>query len=132
MTMARSSRSFLSEKDLEVGVSTDVQEVQLQAPTNDGPLGYDAAVVRVTSLDDQKRSDTTLHLTRTISRKTTTRTTKDLEAVLNTPWEVKWNGPDDNENPLNWSFTKRGYTLMLVSIQTLIVYENIFREPCLD
>jgi len=47
---------------------------------------------------------------------------KDLEAGLNIEFEVKWDGPDDPNNPLNWSLIKKAFILTSVSIQTLMVY----------
>ena len=83
--------------------------------------GYDRAIVRVTELDDPEKQEAEKHLglgvLRTVS---TTRTTKDLEVVIGTPFEVKWS-EGDPENPLNWTLAKRGYILVVVSMQTLVV-----------
>lgn len=33
---------------------------------------------------------------------------------------VDWNGPDDPENPLNWSKTKKNLHVVIVSLFTLV------------
>jgi len=46
----------------------------------------------------------------------------DLEAGLDIEFEIKWDGPDDPNNPLNWSLLKKAFILTSVSVQTLMVY----------
>jgi len=56
----------------------------------------------------------------------------DLEAGLDIEFEVKWDGPDDPNNPLNWSLIKKAFILASVSVQTLMVYAlppTILRSP---
>jgi hypothetical protein len=54
------------------------------------------------------------------------RTSKYLEAVLDTEFEVKWDGPDDPKNPLNWSFWKKAAILLMVALQTLMAYGSLY------
>ncbi|KAL7273421.1 hypothetical protein RUND412_003723 [Rhizina undulata] len=86
---------------------------------------YIEGIVRVTSLEDFEKSGVigdSVSGMRTVTRssRASTRTTKDLEAVLNTEFEVKWK-PNDPDNPRNWSLLKKGLILSLVSFQTLMV-----------
>ncbi|KAF8537533.1 major facilitator superfamily domain-containing protein [Trichophaea hybrida] len=126
--MARSSTSSYaasshSEKDIENGtVLADIAP----ACKGGGTSCYDEAIVRVTSteVDDPEKNEreryNVLSVTKTLSKTRTTRTTADLEAVLGTPFEVRWD-EGDPEYPMNWSLAKRGWILMVVSMQTLVV-----------
>ncbi|CUS10402.1 unnamed protein product [Tuber aestivum] len=49
------------------------------------------------------------------------RTIEDLENVLDTDYEVKWDGPQDPKNPLNWSLPRKTGILFLISMQYLMV-----------
>ncbi|KAL7270200.1 hypothetical protein RUND412_007107 [Rhizina undulata] len=93
--------------------------------SSDLSSNYIEGIVRVTSLEDPEKSGVigdSVSGMRTVTRssRASTRTTKDLEAVLNTEFEVKWK-PNDPDNPRDWSLLKRGLILNLVSFQTLMV-----------
>lgn len=47
---------------------------------------------------------------------------RDLEEILNTEFEVKWDGPNDPLNALNWSKLRKYLILVLVSLQAWMVY----------
>ncbi|KAG0132912.1 major facilitator superfamily domain-containing protein [Tuber indicum] len=49
------------------------------------------------------------------------RTIEDLEKVLDTDYEVKWDGADDPKNPVNWSLPRKIGILFLISMQYLMV-----------
>lgn len=49
------------------------------------------------------------------------RTIEDLENVLDTDYEVKWDGPQDPKNPVNWSLPRKIGILFLISMQYLMV-----------
>ncbi|RPA98856.1 MFS general substrate transporter [Choiromyces venosus 120613-1] len=49
------------------------------------------------------------------------RTLEDLENVLDTDYEVKWDGPQDPKNPVNWSLPRKIGILFLISMQYLMV-----------
>lgn len=50
------------------------------------------------------------------------KSSKHLEEILNTEFEVKWDGPDDPLNSLNWSKLRKYFVLALVSLQAWMVY----------
>lgn len=113
--------STSSDKDIEVGRKDIAHAPHLK------PDSFDDAIVRITSAEpdepEKKKYEeyehhaSALNITRTVS---TTRTTKDLEAVIGTPFEVRWQ-ENDPESPLNWKWQRKGWILALVSMQTLIV-----------
>ncbi|KAG0635686.1 major facilitator superfamily domain-containing protein [Tuber brumale] len=49
------------------------------------------------------------------------RTIEDLENVLDTDYEVKWDGLQDPKNPVNWSLPRKIGILFLISMQYLMV-----------
>jgi len=49
------------------------------------------------------------------------RTIEDLENVLDTDYEVKWDGSQDPKNPVNWSLPRKIGILFLISMQYLMV-----------
>ncbi|PWW80643.1 MFS general substrate transporter [Tuber magnatum] len=49
------------------------------------------------------------------------RTIGDLENVLDTHYEVKWDGLQDQKNPVNWSLPRKIVILFLISMQYLMV-----------
>jgi len=49
------------------------------------------------------------------------RTIEDLENVLDTDYEVKWDGSRDPKNPVNWSLPRKIGILFLISMQYLMV-----------
>ena len=51
---------------------------------------------------------------------------KDLEAVQDTGFEVKWDGPVDTKNPLNWSFWRKAVILLVIALQSLTVYGSFY------
>lgn len=106
-------------EDVEAGKVENIDE-----DTSSESTGYDEGVVRVTTAtaEDPANHETILGMTKTLSKSHTTRTQKDLDAVLNTPFEVKWEGKEDMEYPMNWSLMNKGIILFLVSMQTLVVY----------
>ncbi|KAI5795283.1 MFS multidrug transporter [Geopyxis carbonaria] len=122
-TSSDGSSSF-KEKDIEAGRAEDID-----GDTSSVSTGYDEGVVRVTTAtnEDPANQETIMRATKTLSKSHTTRTQKDLEAVLNTPFEVKWEGKEDMEYPMNWSLMNKGLILFLVSMQTLVVY--VFASP---
>jgi hypothetical protein len=104
------------EKDIEAGRSITTRR--------DDDSSYDEAIVRVTSteLDDPEKNGR-LGATRTVSTSKTNKTTittEDLQTVIGTPFEVRWTQADP-ENPMNWSLAKRGWILVVVALQTLLV-----------
>jgi hypothetical protein len=112
-----------SEKDIEAGYSVDGRvsssSNDSSSMSSDSHSDYDEGIRRITTLDDPGNDGG--GVIKTISTKTS-RTSKDLEAILNTQFEVKWDGPKDPDNPMNWPLTKKGIILALVSMQTLMVY----------
>ncbi|RYP53482.1 hypothetical protein DL768_001519 [Monosporascus sp. mg162] len=46
--------------------------------------------------------------------------TKEQEATGTDPNVVDWDGPDDPENPMNWSDTKKWLNIAVLSILTLV------------
>lgn len=110
-----------TEKDIEAGLNGGI------APTSSSTSlasEYDEGIMRVTSLQDpEKNADIVggaLGATKTLSKTITRRTQKDLEAVLNTQFEVKWESGDPTY-PQNWPFLHKAAILCLVSLQTLAV-----------
>lgn len=125
------SGSSYNEKDLESGrlehrSSAPSISSQSTSTASDDNSDYNEAVYRVTTQDDPSRNDNLLHalrsLTKTATRKTaqTTRTQEDIEATLGTEFEVRWE-ENDPEFPMNWSLAKKGWIMLMVSLQTLIV-----------
>lgn len=123
--------STISEKDLEASTLAAIVPTRSRYHED---IGYDEAIVRVTSSEpddpEKKRYEvyehsTSMRPTRTVSN---TRSTKDLEAVLGTQFEVRWT-ENDPECPLNFSWTKKGLILFLVSMQTLVVYVVSLEYP---
>jgi hypothetical protein len=105
-----------SEKDIEVGRSITT--------SRDDDSSYDAAIVRVTSTEiDDPEKNASLGATRRVSTPKTNktiRTTDDLQTAIGTPFEVRWTDGDP-EHPINWSLVKRGWILLVVALQTLLV-----------
>ena len=118
-----SARSF-TEKNTS---HSDLEAASSNSSATRSSSDYAEGIRRITTTDEThpEHHKNILHklhsTTRTISRQQTTRTQKDLDAVLNTPFEVRFGGTDDMENPFNWTLLKRGYLLFLVSMQTLVV-----------
>lgn len=54
---------------------------------------------------------------------------RDFEEILNTEFEVKWDGPDDPLNALNWSKLRKYLILVLVSLQAWMVYVFTTKSP---
>lgn len=50
------------------------------------------------------------------------KSSRHLGEILNTEFEVKWDGPDDPLNALNWSKLRKYFVLALVSLQAWMVY----------
>lgn len=50
---------------------------------------------------------------------------KDSEKIINPEFEVKWNGPEDPRNALNWSKLRKYCILALVSLQAWMVYVHL-------
>jgi hypothetical protein len=124
MVRSGSDLGSVSEKDAEFGrLGVAHQDIAPNRHGRDDSSSYDEAIVRTTSteLDDPEKQEALTHLALGASRAVSaTRTTKDLEAVIGTPFEVKWTDADP-DNPLNWTLAKRGYILTVVSMQTLLV-----------
>jgi len=131
LTMSRSSTSTYAasshtEKDLEAGTSLEDILSKRDHNGGSGDSCYDEAIVRVTTteVDEPEKCEreryNVLSVTKPISK---TRTTADLEAVLGTPFEVRWEDGDP-EYPMNWGLAKRGWILALLGMQTLVVYER--------
>jgi len=114
----------MSEKDVEsCRLEVAHQDIAPNRHTRNESSSYDEAIVRATSteLNDPEKQEASAHLGLGASRAVSAvRTTKDLEAVIGTPFEVKWTDADP-DNPLNWTLVKRGYILTVVSMQTLLV-----------
>lgn len=65
----------------------------------------------------------------TRASRTSGKSSKDLEEILNTEFEVKWDGPDDPLNALNWSKLRKYLILVLVSLQAWMVYVYLPPNP---
>lgn len=113
-----------NEKDIEAGRQRRAHSPSPTSRSESLLSDYDEAVVRVTTQDDPTRNDNVLGRLRSgLSRTTTKRTTRtqeEVEAILGTEYEVRWE-KDDPENPQNWTLAKKGWIMALVSLQTLIV-----------
>ncbi len=48
--------------------------------------------------------------------------------TIREPSIVDWEGQDDPENPLNWSFSKKATGICIVSAITFVRYANLHRK----
>lgn len=91
----------------------------LLSPTSD----YYDGVRRLTTLYDEQSLD--FLETPGLSPSRASRMSRHLEAVQDTGFEVKWDGLEDPKNPLNWSPWRKAIVLLMVSLQTLMVYGSL-------
>jgi hypothetical protein len=77
-------------------------------------------------VDDEKRS---FHETIDVERGPTTDIEKhDTEQVVDGPRDpniVDWDGPDDPENPLNWTKKRKVSATVSIALITLLTYDRI-------
>ena len=77
-------------------------------------------------VDDEKRS---FHETIDVERGPTTDIEKhDIEQVVDGPRDpniVDWDGPDDPENPLNWTKKRKVSATVSIALITLLTYDRI-------
>lgn len=112
------------EKDIEAGVRRETREdcknetssVSSKLSSDD----YDEGIRRIATLVNPEVTRIATKASRVSGR--SGKTSKDLAAVLDTEFEVKWNGPNDPQNALNWSSLRKYWILALVSLQTWMVY----------
>lgn len=108
------------EKDIEAGIQSKSKEEcenEINSISSASTSDYDEGIRRISTVVDPE-------ITRTATRasRISGRTAKDLEAILNTEFEVRWDGPDDPRNALNWPSLQKYAILILVSLQTWMVY----------
>jgi hypothetical protein len=77
-------------------------------------------------VDDEKRS---FHETIDVEKGPTTDVEKhDIEQVVDGPSDpniVDWDGPDDPENPLNWTKKRKVSATVSIALITLLTYDRI-------
>lgn len=74
---------------------------------------YQEAIKRITSILDPEVIVITIR---------SSQIPKDSEKIINPEFEVKWDGPNDPRNALNWSKLGKYCILALVSLQAWMVY----------
>lgn len=116
------------EKDIEAGISAGGKGGcgnETNSISSVSTSDYDEGIRRISTVVDPEVTRTTTRASRASGK-----TSKDLEAVLNTEFEVKWDGPDDPRNALNWPSSRKYAILALVSLQTWMVYVDLFFLHC--
>ncbi|PWW76716.1 MFS general substrate transporter [Tuber magnatum] len=106
------------DKDLEVGFKASSENSGLSSILPSPQSDYDQAIWRATTLDNS-RLDSSGWVKNAATK--ASKTPRALEAALNTEFEIKWDGPDDPNNPLNWPILKKIFILSSVALQTLMV-----------
>lgn len=107
------------DRDIEAGDKASSESSDASSTPSLPQSGYSQGIWLTTTLDNPgiDGRGTISNVTIKVSK-----APKDLEAGLNIEFEVKWDGPDDPNNPLNWSLIKKAFILTSVSMQTLMVY----------
>ncbi|KAI5841424.1 major facilitator superfamily domain-containing protein [Morchella snyderi] len=116
--------SSLDEKDIESGIGArksgygnDIDSAS--STTSSSSDDYAEGVTRIATLVDPDITRIATKASRASGK--SGRTAKDLESVLGTEFEVKWEGPNDPQNALNWATKTKALILGLVSLQTWMV-----------